>query len=123
VIDAANQRDASIAVAERAVKNFDSGERGRVHEARAALPRPRSRRVDGLGRAQCRHRDADPGRGGDRRRRSAGDRCAAARDMGGLMLSAADVANVRPILMTLLPNIAGLVLAFGVALAQGRSTG
>jgi len=39
------------------------------------------------------------------------------------MLSAADVANVRPILMTLLPNIAGLVLAFGVALAQGRSTG
>jgi len=37
----------------------------------------------------------------------------------GLRLEAADVVNLRLILMTLLPNIAGLVLAFGVALAQG----
>src|SRR5262245_30040084 len=38
----------------------------------------------------------------------------------GLRLEAVDVANVRLLLMVLLPNISGLVLCFGLAMAQGR---
>jgi len=38
----------------------------------------------------------------------------------GLKLTAVDLGNLRLALMSLLPNLAGLVLAFGVALRSPR---
>ena len=38
----------------------------------------------------------------------------------GLNLSAVDISNLRLAMMELLPNLAGLVLAFGVAFRGGR---
>ena len=40
--------------------------------------------------------------------------------LAGVALTATDVSNMRLALMGLLPNLAGLVLAFGLALRRGR---
>ena len=73
------------------------GRRGNAHRRRHAAPVPTAATVA----------DADPQVTGAVRLAS----------WAGLNLTAIDVGNLRLAVMGLLPNLAGLVLAFGVALA------